>query len=49
MAIVKGAGGIDLITYPIGGGFVIGLCRCPNRHRVRCGDAGWNALAIPTP
>jgi len=48
MAIVKGADGIDLITYPIGGGFVNWVVQVPESAPGPLpGDAGWNAPADP--
>jgi 2-polyprenyl-6-methoxyphenol hydroxylase-like FAD-dependent oxidoreductase len=48
MAIVKGADGIDLITYPIGGGFVNWIVQVPeSAPRPLPGGAGWNAAADP--
>lgn len=48
MAIVKGAGGIDLITYPIGGGFVNWVVQVPESAPGPLpGDAGWNAPVDP--
>jgi 2-polyprenyl-6-methoxyphenol hydroxylase-like FAD-dependent oxidoreductase len=48
MAIVKGAGGVDLITYPIGGGFVNWVVQVPESTPGPLpGDAGWNAPVDP--
>jgi 5-methylphenazine-1-carboxylate 1-monooxygenase len=48
MAIVKGAGGVDLITYPIGGGYVKWVVQVPESAPGPLpGDAGWNAPADP--
>jgi 2-polyprenyl-6-methoxyphenol hydroxylase-like FAD-dependent oxidoreductase len=48
MAIVKGADGIDLITYPIGGGLVNWVVQVPESASGPLpGDAGWNAPADP--
>ncbi len=48
MAIVKGADGIDLITYPIGGGLVNWVVQVPESAPGPLpGDAGWNAPADP--
>ncbi|MDT5106367.1 MAG: 5-methylphenazine-carboxylate 1-monooxygenase [Mycobacterium sp.] len=48
VAIVKGADGIDLITYPIGGGFVNWVVQVPESAPGPLpGDAGWNAPADP--
>jgi 2-polyprenyl-6-methoxyphenol hydroxylase-like FAD-dependent oxidoreductase len=48
MAIVKGADGIDLITYPIGGGLVNWVVQVPeSAPGALPGDAGWNAPADP--
>jgi 2-polyprenyl-6-methoxyphenol hydroxylase-like FAD-dependent oxidoreductase len=48
MAIVKGAGGVDLITYPIGGGFVNWVVQVPESPPGPLpGDAGWNAPVDP--
>ncbi|OKH85486.1 hypothetical protein EB75_23515 [Mycobacterium sp. ST-F2] len=46
MAIVKGDNGVDLITYPIGGGRVNWVLQVPaGRAGPRQGDAKWNAPA----
>jgi 2-polyprenyl-6-methoxyphenol hydroxylase-like FAD-dependent oxidoreductase len=43
MAIVKGADGVDLITYPIGGGFVNWVVQVPESAPAPLpGDACWN-------
>ena len=48
MAIVKGADGIDLITYPIGGGLVNWVVQVPESAPATLpGDAGWNAPVDP--
>jgi 5-methylphenazine-1-carboxylate 1-monooxygenase len=48
MAIVKGADGIDLMTYPIGGGLVNWVVQlAESAPKVLPGDAGWNAPADP--
>jgi 2-polyprenyl-6-methoxyphenol hydroxylase-like FAD-dependent oxidoreductase len=48
MAIVKGADGVDLITYPIGGGFVNWVVQVPeSTPRPLPGNAGWNAPVDP--
>ncbi|MDT5067768.1 MAG: 5-methylphenazine-carboxylate 1-monooxygenase [Mycobacterium sp.] len=48
MAIVKGADGIDLITYPIGGGLVNWVVQVPESAPGPLpGDARWNAPVDP--
>jgi 2-polyprenyl-6-methoxyphenol hydroxylase-like FAD-dependent oxidoreductase len=48
MAIVKGADGVDLITYPIGGGYVNWVVQVPESAPGPLpGDAGWTAPADP--
>jgi 2-polyprenyl-6-methoxyphenol hydroxylase-like FAD-dependent oxidoreductase len=48
MAIVKGADGVDLITYPIGGEFVNWVVQVPESAPGPLpGDAGWNAPVDP--
>ena len=48
MAIVKGADGVDLITYPIGGGLVNWVVQVPEAAPGPLpGDAGWNAPGRP--
>jgi 2-polyprenyl-6-methoxyphenol hydroxylase-like FAD-dependent oxidoreductase len=48
MAIVKGPDGIDLITYPIGGGFVNWVVQVPESAPGPLpGGAGWNAPVDP--
>ena len=48
MAIVKGADGIDLITYPIGDGLVNWVVQVPESAPGPLpGDAGWNAPVDP--
>ncbi|MCU1700638.1 MAG: 2-polyprenyl-6-methoxyphenol hydroxylase-like oxidoreductase [Mycobacterium sp.] len=48
MAIVKGADGVDLITYPIGGGRVNWVVQVPESAPGPLpGDAGWNAPVDP--
>jgi 2-polyprenyl-6-methoxyphenol hydroxylase-like FAD-dependent oxidoreductase len=48
MAIVKGTDGVDLITYPIGGGFVNWVVQVPESAPGPLpGDAGWNAPVDP--
>lgn len=48
MAIVKGADGIDLITYPIGSGFVNWVVQVPESTPGPLpGNAGWNAPVDP--
>ena len=46
MAIVQGEGGVDLVTYPIGGGLVNWVLQVPTGTAgVLAGDARWNAPA----
>ena len=46
MAIVQGDGGVDLVTYPIGGGLVNWVLQVPTGTAgVLAGDARWNAPA----
>ncbi|MCV7358601.1 FAD-dependent monooxygenase [Mycolicibacterium fluoranthenivorans] len=49
MAIVKGPDGVELITYPIGGGLVNWVLQVPESDpATRSGDTGWNTPADPT-
>jgi 5-methylphenazine-1-carboxylate 1-monooxygenase len=49
MAIVKGADGVELVTYPIGDGLVnwVVQVRESTPGEVLAGDAGWNAPGDP--
>jgi 2-polyprenyl-6-methoxyphenol hydroxylase-like FAD-dependent oxidoreductase len=48
MAIVKGPAGLDLITYPIGGGLTNWVVQVPESTPGELpGDAGWNVVADP--
>ena len=49
MAIVKGANGVDLVVYPIGGGLVNWVVQLPEAAPGPLpGDAGWNHPPTPT-
>jgi 2-polyprenyl-6-methoxyphenol hydroxylase-like FAD-dependent oxidoreductase len=48
MAIVKGPGGVELVTYPIGGGLVNWVLQAVEAAPgTLAGDAGWNTPADP--